>query len=54
MTQRGMIMAKKPARWRIKTTPSIMGSWTASAVLKTMENDMAAMDKRVPCQACHT
>ena len=52
--QRGMMMAKKPAKWRIRTMPSMRGSCTANTVLKMIENEMAAIDRSVPCRLCHT
>lgn len=54
ITQRGIMMAKKPAKWRMRTMPSTRGSCTANAVLKMMENEMAAIVRSVPCQLCHT
>ena len=48
ITQSGMMIAKKPAKCRIRTMPSISGSCTANAVLKTMEKTMAAIARRVP------
>ena len=54
ITQRGMMMANRPAKWRISTVPSIRGSFTANTVLKRIEKVMAAIIKSVPYQACHT
>ena len=52
--QRGIMIAKMPAKWRTRTMPSIRGSWKANTVLKAIENEMAAIVRRVPCQLCHT
>lgn len=48
ITQRGMAMTKKPAKWRIKTTPSINGSREANTVLKRIEKQMTATVRSVP------
>lgn len=52
MIHKGKMMAKKPAMCKINTIPSIMGSLTASKVLKMIANVTAAIDSKVPCQGC--
>lgn len=54
ITQRGIMIAKKPVKWRIRTMPSTRGSRTANTVLKMIENEMVAIVRSVPCQLCHT
>lgn len=54
ITHKGMMMAKKPAKWRIRTVPSISGSRAANTVLKAIEKAMAAIVRSVPCQFFHT
>lgn len=49
-THRGMIIAKRPVMWMMRTIPSINGNFVANDVLKIMEKLMAAMAKSVPCQ----
>lgn len=48
ITHKGMMMAKKPAKWRIRTVPSTSGSREANTVLKAIEKAMAAIVRSVP------
>lgn len=54
MTHNGTMMAKMPQRCKIKMTPSIRGSFTASSVLKKMAEAMTAIVRSVACHLCGT
>jgi len=53
-TQIGIIMAKRPTIWMIKTKPSIMGNFLAKKVLKKIEKETMAIRINVPCQRSKT
>lgn len=50
----GMMTAKRPVIWMMRTMPSIKGSLVANDVLKMMEKAMTAIASSVPCHASYT
>lgn len=53
-THRGMMTAKSPVIWMMRTMPSTRGNLVASEVLKMIEKAMTAIAKRVPCHDWYT